>query len=149
MRSLRARTSVLTLLSASALAVLVIGCSKPASQDRPAASAGTPGAATLAAPSAASGLGNLAEFRHIAADVSALADQGNLPAAKARIKDLEVAWDAAEAGLKPRAVDDWHTVDKALDRALDALRADQPSAADCKQALNQLLATMDHMAGKR
>ena len=39
-------------------------------------------------------------------------------------------------------------VDKAIDKALAALRADKPDAAACKQSLAELLVVMDQMSGK-
>jgi len=86
---------------------------------------------------------DLSSFRSIAEDTLAIVDKGNLKRAESRIKGLETAWDRAEPKLRPRSPERWRKIDKAIDAALQQLRADSPQAATAKNALQILLAALD------
>jgi uncharacterized membrane protein YkoI len=86
---------------------------------------------------------DLSSFRSIAEDTLTVVSRGNLNRAKSRIKDLEADWDRAEPKLRPRSPEQWRKIDKAIDAALQQLRADSPQAAAAKEALQNLLAELD------
>lgn len=140
-KTLSSMTRPVTLLLC--VSILVIsGCSKSSNKQNTTVN-------STESTQTASKLGDLSAFANIARDVKTLVDQGKLSEAKTRIKDLEMAWDSAEAGLKPRAADDWHVLDKQIDAALTALRADQPNQADCKAAMDNLVKAFDRFQAKK
>lgn len=83
-------------------------------------------------------LGDLTPFAVIVDDVAATAQRGDLAGATSRVKDLEVAWDDAEAAMKPTSPSDWHTMDDAIDQALTAVRAAHPTQQADGAALTNL-----------
>jgi len=92
-------------------------------------------------------LGDLISFATIVTDVKGRVAKNDLAGGKTRIKDLEVAWDDAEAGLKPRDAGKWHQLDGQIDDALTALRAGNPSQSTCSSTLATLLTTLNKFDG--
>ncbi|WP_412743789.1 hypothetical protein [Krasilnikovia sp. MM14-A1004] len=92
-------------------------------------------------------LGDLTSFARIVTDVKGKVAKNDLAGGRTRIKDLEVAWDDAEAGLKPRDSGKWHQLDDQIDAALTALRAGSPSPSDCSAALATLITTLNQFDG--
>ena len=92
-------------------------------------------------------LGNLTRFAAITRDVHNLVASNDLAGGKARVKDLEVSWDDAEAGLKPRDPGKWHQLDDEIGAVLTSLRASNPSQADCTAKLKTLMGTLNHLDG--
>ena len=99
--------------------------------------------ATVTTNAPAASLGDLSALSSIVTDVQAIAAKGDLAGAKARIKDFEISWDGAEAGLKPLDGAHWHLIDAAADNAFTELRASKPDAAAVGRSLTALLAALE------
>lgn len=97
---------------------------------------------------AAPSLGDMAPFVAITTDIQGIAATGDLPAARARITDLETAWDDAQSTLRPNNTMAWGNVDGAIDDALTALRAKAPDGTTVTATLAALqTALVDPAAG--
>jgi uncharacterized membrane-anchored protein len=92
-------------------------------------------------------LGDLSTFAAIATDVRARVANNDLRGAKTRVKDLEVAWDDAEAGLKPRDSGSWHQLDDEIDAVLTSLRAGTANQSDCSTTIAALVTTFNKFDG--
>jgi hypothetical protein len=112
---------------------------QPAAGDDPAPSS----IAKPRGPGAATFLGDLTPYRAIAVETLRIVNTGDLAAGKKRIKDLEVAWDRAEAKMKPLSPEQWTTVDVAMDRALKEVRAWRATQERSAEALKALISTID------
>jgi uncharacterized membrane-anchored protein len=100
-----------------------------------------PGGSQTAQPSP-SPLGDLSKFRGITQDTLNLLDAGNQSGATARVGDLEIEWDNAQARLKPKDNAAWTDIDGKIDKVLRELRATSPNSNSEKVALTALLATL-------
>ena len=96
-----------------------------------------------AAPASTQSLGDLTAFKTITEDTLKLVSANKLPEAKARIKDLETAWDVAHKNLQALNKDKWTVIDQAIDKSLKQLRANAPTVAGSAEALNALLKAID------
>jgi uncharacterized membrane-anchored protein len=108
------------------------------------------GISTAAAPKNArptTRLGDLTRFAAIVADVQGKVAKNDLAGGKSRVKDLEVAWDDAEAGLKPRDAARWHQLDDQIDAVLTALRSGSPDQSECARTLKALSASLNKFDG--
>lgn len=92
-------------------------------------------------------LGDLSRFSAIVTSVQGKVAQNDLAGAKTNVKDLEVAWDGAEAGLKPRDPKDWGQLDGEIDAVLTALRSSSPSQAESASTLDALSKTLNAFDG--
>src|SRR5262249_31791943 len=137
----RSMTSRLASFLAVVVTLLAVGCNR-GGPTAPAPTATSPAAGAGSA-ATASVLGDLSAYRKIAVDTLEIVKKGDMAAAKARIKDLESAWDDAEETMKPRSPEKWTSVDKSIDRALASLRSGTPVQLVCSNDLETLLAKID------
>lgn len=91
-------------------------------------------------------IGDLASFIKIAEDTLGLVQANDLMGAKVRIKDLETAWDNAEAKLRPMSPNDWTSVDASIDRVLSKLRASKPDVNACTSALKAFIVKAESLS---
>ena len=89
-------------------------------------------------------LGDLSAYALIANDALRFAQQGDMAATKARMKDLESAWDQGKAQLQALNAEHWSSIDKSIDRALAPLRTALPEQQASVAALQALLSKIQH-----
>ncbi|MEU6582429.1 hypothetical protein [Nocardia sp. NPDC046763] len=107
------------------------------SANPPASAPATPGSTTAHFPA-----GEITKFRTITQDTLTKVQAGQQSDAKARIKDLETAWDEDESTLEPMDKSSWTLLDGQIDDALKSVRASKPDTATETHALTTLLTTL-------
>ncbi|AEV74874.1 uncharacterized membrane-anchored protein [Mycolicibacterium rhodesiae NBB3] len=84
----------------------------------------------------------VATFRTIVSDTLTKVQAGDQTGARARITDLETAWDNDQPTLQPMDDTGWTVLDGQIDSALTAVRAGNPDSATETQALTELLTSL-------
>ena len=102
---------------------------KPASQARPATDA----------PVADD---NMTPYRQLAADTLQAFKARDMPTAKKKARELEVAWDTREKALKKKSPDLWGQIDKAMDACIKPVQSKSPDPAEVQTAYDTFIAKL-------
>jgi uncharacterized membrane-anchored protein len=93
-------------------------------------------------------LGDVSAFRKIATDMLALVKADDVAGAKTRAGDLETAWDAGQARMRPMNLERWTVMDGAIDDVLTKVRAGKPGP-ECAASLEALVSVIDNLGAQR
>jgi hypothetical protein len=116
-----------------------------------AASAQAPNAAVDQSKPAAGGAvadDNMTPYRKLAADTLKAFKANDMPSAKKKARELEVAWDTREKALQKKSPDLWGQIDKAMDDFIKPLQGKSPDAAKVQTAYDTFIAKLQ-LAVKR
>jgi hypothetical protein len=102
---------------------------KPAAQARP--EAGALGADD-----------NMTPYRTLATETLQAFKAHDMPTAKKKARELEVAWDAREKALKKKSPDLWGQIDKAMDAFIKPVQDKSPDAAKVQTAYDTFIAKL-------
>jgi uncharacterized membrane-anchored protein len=132
-------------VAAAAAALLVWSAARPHSAVAGEEEAGTPAPAVAVAPGQLTAHFPPAEIANFRAIVQATLEKvqaGDQSGAKARITDLEHAWDDSESTLRPMDGNAWKAIDGQIDSALKAVRTRHPDPGAETRSLNALLTSL-------
>lgn len=90
---------------------------------------------------------NMTPYRTLAADTLAAFNAHDMPTAKKKARELEVAWDKGEKVLEKKSPDLWGQIDKAMDDFIKPIMKEKsPDAAKVKTAYDGFIAKLQGAA---
>ena len=107
-----------------------------AQEPKPAADSSKPAADAAAADD------NMTPYRKLAADTLEAFKAHDMPTAKKRARELEVAWDTREKALHKKSPDLWGQIDKAMDAFIKPLQDKSPDPAKVQTAYDTFIAKL-------
>ena len=122
-----------------AMLVTLIVCGTIASsaqEPRPAMNQSKPAAGAVATDD------NMTPYRKLAADTLTAFKAQDMPTAKKKARELEVAWDTREKALRKKSPDLWGQIDKAMDDFIKPLQGKSPDSAKVQTAYDTFIAKL-------
>ena len=85
---------------------------------------------------------NMTPYRKLATDTLQAFKAQDLPTAKKKARELEVAWDTREKALQKRSPDLWGQIDKAMDAFIKPVQGKSPDPAKVQTAYDTFIAKL-------
>ena len=82
---------------------------------------------------------NMTPYRTLAADTLKAFQAQDIPTAKKKARELEVAWDTREKALQKQSPDLWGQIDKAMDAFIKPMQDKSPDAAKVQTAYDTFI----------
>ena len=85
---------------------------------------------------------NMTPYRKLAADTLKAFKAHDMPTAKKKARELEVAWDTREKALQKKSPDLWGQIDKAMDAFIKPMQDKSPDPAKVQTAYDTFIAKL-------
>jgi hypothetical protein len=85
---------------------------------------------------------NMTPYRKLAADTLKAFNDHDMPTAKKKARELEVAWDTHEKALQKKSPDLWGQIDKAMDAFIKPVLGKSPDPAKVQTAYDTFIAKL-------